>query len=391
MLNDFIVGYVKMNYLFLIFQISVAFAALNVLTVFIPETTRPSNTAIHQSIHTQLNRDVLLLSIGFMTPILCDLLWATIRGRLVSINDALVPRWLLVFSLQICDIIVFRSLNTNDAGHIKPRVCTVLQTCKLAAFVTCASAIICKQSKSIMMEPAFSPALQRLLLVLVSAFLHMCSVLGYESWIVQDSYFRYVVNSVFCLMTTQVAVLCINCFYRLLQKHVDSPGNASFLSGEDVVVAICLLMLFLRVLSSTIFACLYESFEAHSRNTLICDFCIQSIAVLGITVLPWRIHEWGILRFLETLVRDNSSFLRYIAHEVRSPLNIAQLSISFLKAETSGLTLPGNEGKYDAVVEAIADVESGCQAAVSMLSDVLEFDKMKGKPVGTFIHLSYDK
>ena len=62
-------------------------------------------------------------------------------------------------------------------------------------------------------------------------------------------------------------------------------------------------------------------------------------------------------------------FMRYISHEMRTPLNVACLGMKILRDELERLGLLS-------LLETAIDTEKSCKTAVDILNDMLLFDKI---------------
>eukprot|EP01035_Chromulina_nebulosa_P069592 gene69592-biopygen43533 len=62
-------------------------------------------------------------------------------------------------------------------------------------------------------------------------------------------------------------------------------------------------------------------------------------------------------------------FMRYISHEMRTPLNVACLGIKFLRDELEKLGLL-------LLLDTAIDTEKSCKTAVDILNDMLLYDKI---------------
>ena len=72
---------------------------------------------------------------------------------------------------------------------------------------------------------------------------------------------------------------------------------------------------------------------------------------------------------LQKLLSVKQMFMRYISHEMRTPLNVACLGIKILRDELERLGLLS-------LLETAIDTEKSCKTAVDILNDMLLFDKI---------------
>jgi signal transduction histidine kinase len=66
------------------------------------------------------------------------------------------------------------------------------------------------------------------------------------------------------------------------------------------------------------------------------------------------------------------TFIRYISHEIRSPLSTASLGLDYLVAQMSD-----NRLSYDQVLEVVRDAKTATEIATCTLNDLLMFDKIE--------------
>lgn len=77
-------------------------------------------------------------------------------------------------------------------------------------------------------------------------------------------------------------------------------------------------------------------------------------------------------------VKERQAFIRYISHEIRTPLNTVFLGLEFVTSELTKWNLPNQQSQVLPIVETINDIRSSCQISLSILDDLLTFDKMEG-------------
>ena len=64
-------------------------------------------------------------------------------------------------------------------------------------------------------------------------------------------------------------------------------------------------------------------------------------------------------------------FIRYITHEVRTPLNTAIMGLDLLSEDS---TINGNKDN----LKTVTDIKTSCDVAVNVLNELLMFDKLEG-------------
>lgn len=76
-------------------------------------------------------------------------------------------------------------------------------------------------------------------------------------------------------------------------------------------------------------------------------------------------------------VKERQAFIRYISHEIRTPLNTVFLGLEFVTSELMKWNSPKQENQVLPLVETVNDIRSSCQISLSILDDLLTFDKME--------------
>ena len=116
----------------------------------------------------------------------------------------------------------------------------------------------------------------------------------------------------------------------------------------------------------------------YSPECLVSYEYLQMGFLVFVMVLPGRIMRYK-LDITMNLMKERQAFVRYISHEIRTPLNTVFLGMTFvqstLKKRTpilSGDSSPDNE----ILLETMDDMSSSCQTALSILNELLTFDKI---------------
>jgi signal transduction histidine kinase len=97
--------------------------------------------------------------------------------------------------------------------------------------------------------------------------------------------------------------------------------------------------------------------------------------LLIIALLPGQLVK---LKYKEALqkMEEKDAFIRYISHEIRTPLNTVFLGMSYIKGELRGIA-PLVSEYMEPIIETVNEVNECCEVAVSILNDLLTFDKLE--------------
>ena len=82
----------------------------------------------------------------------------------------------------------------------------------------------------------------------------------------------------------------------------------------------------------------------------------------------------------QNLLEVKRMFVRYVSHEVRTPLNAVVLGLSYLKKQHQSNQLSMEKEVLDVVEE----VRLSCEAAVDILNDLLTYEKLDGGLLQTY-------
>jgi len=119
---------------------------------------------------------------------------------------------------------------------------------------------------------------------------------------------------------------------------------------------------------------------------------IGGICIMIFTVLMFMAYDFLVRREFSAkheLLKAKRHFMRYVSHEVRTPLNSVCMGLNLMQEEIQAkLTSPGNNGSKDAMItieEAEAwlslsrDVHISAQSATNVLNDFLNYDKIESR------------
>ena len=109
----------------------------------------------------------------------------------------------------------------------------------------------------------------------------------------------------------------------------------------------------------------------------ICGYTyIQMLYTVTIMTIPGRIARFEVSNVTQSM-RERQAFIRYISHEIRTPLNAVFLGLEFITSTVKHIPILESQTSMDSIVETISDVYSSCEVAISILNDLLTFDKIE--------------
>ena len=335
----------------------------------------PVTTAL-EDFHTES----LILGIGVSIPIFIDVIVKTASAH--QCDATMLFRWLLLMSLQIPDVILLSIKNESVDNPATSKYVDNLASFyvasavfKLVSSIACIFGIVGAKSACL------SGSKQYILLAVTSLIYVVLTVTGYGS---PDSRSLMISGTaILFLMTFQVCILLVSSLWSWKISHRNLPeAGLAHDKGDNMTVCFCLILLLIRLISveSLMASCgpITEGYTIMTSRSVALDQYFQIAFMVGVLVVPWPLLEAFAFKLMRSTLSEKSAFTRYISHEVRAPLNVACLSLTFMKAEACVLRAFADSDQVSSMVEAISDVDSSCKTAISILNDILLFDKMKG-------------
>ena len=182
----------------------------------------------------------------------------------------------------------------------------------------------------------------------------------------------------------KMASLLMTCVYGIFFRSIHrwytmrraTRGPLSYC--ELVILVKVTAALTCNVLFSSV-AFYFNAFNSrNSSSSCICTYAyIQMFFIIVVITIPSRISQLEVSCATRAM-KDRQAFIRYISHEIRTPLNTVFLGLEFV---TSALKRFPNRVWDDSirpVVDTVEDIYSSCEIAMSILNDLLTFDKLDG-------------
>jgi signal transduction histidine kinase/CheY-like chemotaxis protein len=163
-----------------------------------------------------------------------------------------------------------------------------------------------------------------------------------------------------------------NLFYRWVKHCLDKDVR---IEPEIICVLVYFFAAILLLFVTSIF--FYQTEKLYTQGftyvTLMLYFLMGVLVI--VTKLPGRVARMR-LEKSSRLMEERQAFIRYISHEIRTPLNTVFLGMTYAKSELEELA-PLSPDQVEPIIETVDDMAGSCQTALSILNDLLTFDKIE--------------
>eukprot|EP01035_Chromulina_nebulosa_P069426 gene69426-biopygen32181 len=103
-------------------------------------------------------------------------------------------------------------------------------------------------------------------------------------------------------------------------------------------------------------------------DTLVGYIVAQIVCILLATVLPTRFMR----KLSEAILQLKREFVRYVSHEIRSPLNVVHAGLELLRADLAAAT-----GTLPSTLTLLQDIFFASSAAIEILNDMLQYEHIE--------------
>ena len=163
-------------------------------------------------------------------------------------------------------------------------------------------------------------------------------------------------------------------WFRSLWRHYKTQQHFGVDETKEITYMVGELFFFCCHLILSFIGKIPKNFVNANESSLIFYYIIIILFSVLMTVLPNRLLR-KMSEIKESVLRLKREFVRYVSHEIRSPLNVAHAGLEILKAdlETAGASL--------AILSLLDDIFSASNAAIDILNDMLHYEHIDS---GTF-------
>ena len=180
-------------------------------------------------------------------------------------------------------------------------------------------------------------------------------------------------NSILCFYRKILLRDGTSFLYKVVQSITSFEDAMLFLIMTTVIVCSVLL-----VMSSFIFQTL-SGFRLLQPKTIIFDMILRLIFASILEIIPsllFKTLNTSKVGVLQNDLNMKSTFVRYIGHEVRTPLNIAVVGLDLVKRILLRASKKHGKVNNDEILTLLEEVEDSCKVAVTQLDDLLAYEKL---------------
>lgn len=192
--------------------------------------------------------------------------------------------------------------------------------------------------------------------------------------------------SIFCLFVSGMYFLFSSREMYLIYSDVSRDSLTVFTTRKYICTILFIIITVYFVNYSLFFT--YFLFANDLKSLYSLTIVEHTAFVMATTLLPSRMIRGKLLGFEEKahFMAEMKSFVRYVSHEVRSPLSTATLGLDCLrdmllqmsmKSQTPKLYVLEDNNDFHESFDLIEDCKISCLAAVQTLNDLLLFDKLE--------------
>ena len=317
------------------------------------------NIAIQNIATSNQYRDSLLLSIAVSIPLLVDNILdfvSIIRG---SASDKLhwTSRFFLLMSLILPNIYLYSRVMT-----LRMSASDYLSTITLIRSTS--RGCLCIYLSQDHLKLGLGP---------ICASISLCYLIEQLLWLatyVEDNHQLGIVSLTLTgIIHLQLLLIFVKCF-------VDARQSGREKSADDLCIFVYLSSYLLLSLGSLLIPLAYDDqllSTATPEKVSLYSYLQIVFTIMAMTV-SGRVARFKSLKS-ETALLEQKAFMRYISHELRTPLNAVFLGMTLVRDELMNIC-PLAKAYVQSILETVDDVNECCEAAISILNDLLTFDKL---------------
>ena len=156
--------------------------------------------------------------------------------------------------------------------------------------------------------------------------------------------------------------------------------------SSQEALAYCEMVIVFKVLTTFIANSIYSlvalyfnaSNDRDASSDCICMYMyVQIIYTVFVMSILGHISRLEV-GYLSRDMKERQAFIRYISHEIRTPLNTVFLGLEYVTSALKEIPSRKWDTSMEPIIDTVTDIYCSCEIALSILNDLLTFDKMEG-------------
>mmetsp|Transcript_17069 Transcript_17069/g.23459 ORF Transcript_17069/g.23459 Transcript_17069/m.23459 type:complete len:922 (+) Transcript_17069:41-2806(+) len=170
-----------------------------------------------------------------------------------------------------------------------------------------------------------------------------------------------------------VMIVCALLYFNVVYwwyKTLQFPKESKKCTEDEYRCAIYMMVLPLYSIWAVVSAILwpFKTWQETSEPLLVSYVIGQVILTIVVSVLPGRITRMNAIVNMEMLALKQV-FVRYISHEIRSPLNVVHAGLDLLRSELQSVASLSRS-----TLELVEDIFTSSESAINILNDLLSYE-----------------
>ena len=133
-------------------------------------------------------------------------------------------------------------------------------------------------------------------------------------------------------------------------------------------------MLLKYISDHTNFVLLPMGYRENSQIAELIPIYLFVVTTMILTVIPGRIARQDAITSKDHIISTKQAYVRYISHEMRTPMNTVHMGIQFCIDQIPENTINEKEIEYR---KSLLEVNNACEVALEILNDLLLYDKLQ--------------
>lgn len=314
---------------------------------------------IQALIHSRQYQETLLLSIIIGIPILVDNI---LDFPVVKATQAKKIHWAIRFFILMSLVVpnVYLYYTVLSSYLTAPIFVSIIAVVRITS-----RGCICIYLSQDFQKVGFGP---------VCVSVSVCTLIEELLWTV--NYFAG--NSTLIHVSLGViAVIHLQVFYMLLKWKIVWKRSGRKMNSEDLCIGTYILSYLVLSIGTFLISIIFEDTSLLSTTPMKISLYVyvqMFYTVVAMTV-SGQVARFDICES-SVAMEERQAFIRYISHELRTPLNAVFVGITLVRDELINMT-PLVRDYVEHIVETVDDINNCCEAAITILNDLLTFDKLE--------------